>query len=69
MKKELKEYLVEFSMDRLVKKNGKDGKKRKGEVVIKATSESAAKHKFYAKHSCLKGYMVTSIDEMLKEKK
>lgn len=65
----MKEYLIEFNIDRIVKPNGKYGKKRKGETVIKANSETAAKHKFYQKHSCLKGYIITSIDEMLKEKK
>lgn len=64
----MKEYLVEYSLGRLVKTNGKKGKKRYGEVVVHANSEVAAKHIFYNKHPSVKGYIITDIGEMKKRK-
>lgn len=64
----MEKYLIEFNIERLIRANGKKGKTRIGNVVINANSETAAKHKFYQHHSCLKGYNIVSIEKM-KEKK
>lgn len=61
----MKKYLIEFDLPRAIKPNGNSGKKRGGSVIINASSELAAKHKFYQTHSSTKGYSITSIDEVV----
>lgn len=38
--------------------------KAKSNVTVKAYTEDAAKHKFYAKHPYVRGYYIISVDEM-----
>ena len=60
----MNKYSIDYEMKPMTNKKGLDGKKRTGCITITASSETAAKHKFYQTHKSNNGFWITDITLM-----
>lgn len=60
----MNKYSIDYTMKSMTNKKGVDGKKRTGTLTIMASSEIAAKHKFYQTHKSNNGFTITDISLM-----
>ena len=60
----MNKYSIDYQMKPMTNKKGDDGKKRTGTLIITASSEYAAKHKFYQTHKSNNGFTITDITLM-----